>query len=295
MFERSIGWEEKTELARIAMSKAMETREIAGLEDDEPLCPYSLAERLGVPVRFVDTDMEGVYRREPVPRILVSAYRPLPRRNFTCGHELGHHIFGHGSTLDETKERAEWFNDRDPNEFLVDAFSAHLLMPVLGIRSAFFRRKVDAVTATPCQILAVATEFGVGYGTLIAQLTYAFRDITIERRHELIKARAPMREKLLPSGLKGPVSVLDPFFRAATLDVEVKHLIVVPENTAVDDDCVRLVASTAAGLVYQARRRGSAEFSITNSSWATTVRIAPESYVGLARYRFLGDDDEQEN
>jgi len=42
--------------------------------------------------------MEGMYYRGDPARIVIGARRPLSRRNFTCGHELGHHIFGHGST-----------------------------------------------------------------------------------------------------------------------------------------------------------------------------------------------------
>lgn len=123
----------RTSLARAALEKAVEVREEAGYDDRVPVCVYEVCKRLGVEVRFVDVNMEGTYLKSDPPQILLSALRPLPRRAFTCGHELGHHAFGHGSTIDELKEEAERgvFN---PDEFLVDSFSGFLLMPKIAVR-----------------------------------------------------------------------------------------------------------------------------------------------------------------
>src|SRR5450755_3036085 len=186
MSERVLTWQERQELARVGMTRAIEARFEAGFEGDEPVPAWTVAERLGVPVRFVDIDMEGMYRRAPSPRIFVSAQRPLPRRNYTCGHELGHHVFGHGTTLEEFQDRAPDSDLADPREVLANAFSAHLLMPVLGIRAAFTRRGLSPETAMPVEVLLIATEYGVGYETLVNQLTFAFRDISPTRRDLLL-------------------------------------------------------------------------------------------------------------
>ena len=81
-----------------------------------------------------------MYDREPKPRIHVSALRPLARRTFTCAHELGHHVFGHGSTIDELRDDQSKSAERPPNEILADAFAAFVLMPTLGLREAFTKR-----------------------------------------------------------------------------------------------------------------------------------------------------------
>ena len=91
-------------LAREALDQALEVREEAEIAFNVPLCVYGLCDRLGVRVQFVGINMEGVYLRSRRPLMQISSLRPLGRRVFTCGHELGHHVFGHGSTLDELQE-----------------------------------------------------------------------------------------------------------------------------------------------------------------------------------------------
>ena len=86
------------------MQASITARTQAGIDLKSPTCIYSLCETHGVNVRFNDINMEGMYDRQPKPRIHISALRPLARRAFTCAHELGHHVFGHGSTLDELRD-----------------------------------------------------------------------------------------------------------------------------------------------------------------------------------------------
>ena len=95
-------------LAREAIEKSVEVREEHGYDFRSPLCIYELCERARVKVSFVDdVSMEGVYAALTKPTIVLSALRPLPRRAFTCAHEFGHHVFGHGSTIDELREEAD--------------------------------------------------------------------------------------------------------------------------------------------------------------------------------------------
>src|SRR5205823_3063845 len=94
-------------LAREAIEKSVEIREEFGYDFRSPICVYELCERAGVKVSFVaDVSMEGVYAAFRKPTIVLSALRPLSRRAFTCAHELGHHVFGHGSAIDELREVA---------------------------------------------------------------------------------------------------------------------------------------------------------------------------------------------
>jgi Zn-dependent peptidase ImmA (M78 family) len=81
--------------------------------------------------------------------MLLSSFRPLGRRVFNCGHELGHHLFGHGSTLDELQEEHQATGNSNPKEFLVNAFAGFLLMPPNAVRRAFTDRQWTAAEATP--------------------------------------------------------------------------------------------------------------------------------------------------
>ena len=94
-------------LATQAMQAATVTRAKVKLDQAGPICIYGLCETLGVTVRFNNINMEGMYQRGLPPRIHLSARRPLPRRAYNCAHELGHHVFGHGSSIDELREDAK--------------------------------------------------------------------------------------------------------------------------------------------------------------------------------------------
>ena len=118
-----------------AAQEAAEARDAAGVQQDVPLCAYDLANVLNAGVRFVDVDMEGMYERGPPSRILLSPYRPLVRRTFNCAHELGHHRFGHGSTIDElTSASANAPQSELPEEVLANAFAGFVLMPAIAIQ-----------------------------------------------------------------------------------------------------------------------------------------------------------------
>lgn len=104
------------------MQASIAARTKAGLDLQSPACIYGLCEAHNVNVRFNDISMEGMYDRQPKPRIHVSVLRPLARRTFTCAHELGHHVFGHGSMIDELRDDHAQNADRPPNEVLADSF-----------------------------------------------------------------------------------------------------------------------------------------------------------------------------
>src|SRR5690242_15432722 len=114
------------DLHRDGMRGAADCRDQLDLDPFAPVDPYDIAARLGVKVVFLDTSMEGFYFKQPTPRILLSSMRPVPRRAFTCAHEIGHHWFGHGSTIDQLKED-ERSDSSKPEEVLANAFAGALL------------------------------------------------------------------------------------------------------------------------------------------------------------------------
>src|SRR4051812_18605233 len=109
-------------LAKDALWSACRVRREAGLALRSAICVYDLAQGMGVEVRFIDlASMEGTYSRVPQPTILISSLRPPGRQAFTCGHELGHHIYGHGFRIDELMSEGHGAK-ADGDEFLVDCF-----------------------------------------------------------------------------------------------------------------------------------------------------------------------------
>jgi len=281
-------------LATQAMQAAFTTRARVGLDQHSPICIYGLCEALGITVRFNNINMEGMYQRGTPPRIHLSACRPLQRRAFNCAHELGHHIFGHGSSIDELREDAKDNPWENPKEFLADAFAGFLLMPTIGLRRAFSARGWKPETATAAQIFTVSCDFGVGYGTLLTHLSTSVNMISLSRAASL-KLNTP---KVLRAGILGllttePLIVVDRHSARPAYDVEVKMLLLLPPGAEISGSGLVFERDLADGRLFRAVRSGIVRASADNGAWAIFIRIAPTAYVGLSKFRHLEDDPDE--
>ena len=285
-------------LATQAMQAATATRAKANLDQAGPICIYGLCETLGIVVRFNNFNMEGMYQRGLPPRIHLSARRPLPRRTYNCAHELGHHVFGHGSSIDELREDAKAQPWEDPKEFLADTFAGFILMPIIGLRRAFSVRGWTPDTATPTQIFTVACEFGVGYATLLTHLSAGVNLLPRSRAAALrrVKPKA-LRMSILGAFATEPLIVADHHRTATTLDAEVKTLLLLPVGAEVEGSGLAFERDLAAGRLFRAVKPGI--FRAGAGEWAVFVRVAPVQqnepygYVGLAKYRHLEEDPDE--
>ena len=282
-------------LSREGMMAAIKTRMQFGMGANDPLCVYELCGKLGIKVRFVDINVEGMYSRGKDPRIMVAARRPVARRAFTCAHELGHHIFGHGSTVDELED--DWSKDDSerPEEILANSFAAFTLMPTVGVRHAFVSRGIVVNKATPAQIFAVACNFGVGYATLVNHLAYGITDLSPVRATELLKSSPKtIRAQLLGKSSDAPLVVADAHWNANTLDLEVGSNVLLPKDVSVADGVLELVADFGSQVLYRAVATGVRRAHRPND-WATFIRVCREKYVGMAAYRHLEDNDDEDD
>lgn len=280
----------KRSLIQDAAQAASDAREQGGLDLVEPIDVYGLAATLGVRVRFTNINMEGFYQKGSPPRILLSSLRPLARRAFTCGHELGHHWFGHGTTMDElqTDDRSD---NENPNEILANAFGGFVLMPPIGIRGAFNTRNWDIPTATPSQMLTVASEFGVGYRTLLTHLAHMMRDLPVSRKTELAKVDPQrIRKDLLGENDLNGLTILDAHHEAKSIELEVGRGLMVPKGTLLSGAFLGPAKTYPTFDLYRATKRGL--MTIKNSSWTVELRISPQKVVGPAQHRFMEDPDE---
>lgn len=275
-------------LAEEAKQKAIDVRRKAGFDLKSPLCIYGLCDKLNVRVKFVDISMEGIYLRDAEPVILLSALRPLPRRTFTCAHELGHHAFGHGSTIDELIEDSGNSKAFQPEEFLANSFAGFLLMPILGVRKAFVSRGWDAASATPEQIFTVACNFGVGYETLITHMTYALKMITSSRANSLLKTKPKViREEVLGRPSANPLIIADEHWLMPTVDAEVGSLLLLPHGAEAANDTITLEEAHPKGCLFKANYPGIVRVYCRDTGWAVFVRISRYQFIGLSQYRHL--------
>ena len=290
---------------------AIRLRQDANLPLDRPIDVFGLCDRMGIPFRFVDINMEGMYQRSPTPYIVLSALRPLGRRVFNCAHELGHHAFGHGMTIDAlVKERLatppiqpglEATNsNKSGEEFLVDAFAGFILMPALALRRAYSSRGVRAESATPEQHFAVACSFGVGYATLINHLAFGGRIITHQCAARLLRVPvATIRRRIVGAATAvRRLVVADAQWQLPTIDAEVGTHILLPANAIVTGDTLAHVDDTAAGRLTVAARPGVNRVVALGGAWAAFLRVSRFQYVGLGRYRHMdntADDPDDAN
>jgi hypothetical protein len=284
----------KRTLAHTAMLESINVRSGAKLGLDGPLDIYGLSEKLGLRVRFVGISMEGMYKRGKPPQILLSALRPLARRAFTCAHEIGHHVFKHGSTIDELVDSRQDVGTAHPEELLAQAFAGFLLMPTLGIRKAFVQRGWDAGRASPAQILTVSSAYGVGYTTLINHLTRSLQMISPSQARALTRVALPqVRRDLLGTVSSAPLIVVDCHWALPTIDAEVGTHILLPTDATPGEDVLEHRQDAASGRLFEAVKPGIAQIERRHGE-SLFVRIARHQYVGLSQYRHLEDMDDDD-
>lgn len=225
------------------------------------------------------------------PTIVISVERPAGRRRHTCGHELGHHVFGHGISLDQLTEATNdvW----TPEEFIADRFSSALLMPKLAVTSAITRRHWAASTLTPEQALIVAQDLGVGYTNLIGNLERTLRLISTAASQSLRRSgsRLPrVRRGIAGFDIDHDLFVADEHWGTRPLDIEIGDTVLIPSTTVFEGSCLETVDEPVPHL--RAARSGEGLLVTSMGDRPTPVRVSRLRFTGLARYRHLEDPDD---
>ncbi|QXV63986.1 ImmA/IrrE family metallo-endopeptidase [Mucilaginibacter sp. 21P] len=274
-----------------AIKKAGQIRAKLKLNMFEPVNIFDACETLGVVVRFVPVSMEGMYVvREDVanPDILISSLRPFARRVYTCGHELGHHVFGHGTRIDGLTDEGASKAVYDDDEYLVDTFAGALLMPVAGIEAAFKKRGWNIRNATPIQFFTIASIFGTGYRTLITHCRV--NGLINDLKATGLQKKAPgemLKELIGPNAVKSHFKIIDENAEVAVVDLETGGYIFLPENTVIEGDHLSKLKKANVGDVFIAVKPGVIRAVAGTKGFF--IRIQNAGYNGLAEYRHLED------
>ena len=282
----------RDDLARRAVRAAARVRTELGVGPAEGVCPFDLAAGLDVLARIVSLPtLEGVYSPEPTPTIVVSSERPVGRRRFTCAHELGHHVFGHGTRLEDLPEEAtrSWSSE----EYLAQRFAAALMMPKLAVESAFARREWTAAQASPESVFIVAQELGVGFSTLIGHLERTMNALSESAADRLRQSRlGNLRNRLAGFDVAHDLVVLDRHWAHRTVDIEVGDIVIVPTSAVFEGGCATVRGQPVQHLV--AERTGIGNLAIDPQGQGRSVRVSRRGFTDLARYRYLEEvaDDE---
>ena len=282
----------RNELAREGAVAALRVRRRLRYSLYEGLCPHDLALKMGLQLRFeAIPSLEGVYCASTPPVIILSSLRPPGRRAFTCAHELGHHVFGHGTHVDQIVDSREQQIAKDPQEYLADRFASEILMPKLAVESGFARRKWKLADCTPENVYIVAGSLGVGYGALVDQMEFTLGSLSTDQASAL--RRVPpkrIRRDLLGRDVPNDLILFDSHW-SRPADLEIGDFIVIPGDFRFVGQALERVERSEDRIVARAVRPGASKVHSADGAWTGSIRVARCSFQGLSQYRFLEDPD----
>jgi len=275
-------------LARKAAYEALKLRKSQNLQLWQAICVYDLAEELGLRVHFnAAPSMEGMYMNLSSPTIILSALRPVGRIAYTCAHEIGHHILGHGVRVDEELEDID-IDRLDSEEYTAECFAGFLLMPKIAVSHGFAKRGWDISACTPEQLYVIAGWLGVGYTSLIWHMSSSLKMIASRRAQKLVKVSLrKIRMSLLNKEVKDNLIVVDKEWFGRPIDIQVGDTALFEHDIGFEGNCIEPMRYSPQKRAYKAVLPGIGRCFSKRGKWAEFVRVSRKEYTGLYQYRHL--------
>jgi Zn-dependent peptidase ImmA (M78 family)/predicted secreted protein len=138
----------------------------------------------------------GIYLSTPTGAgILVNTYRPRGMQRLTAAHEYGHHVLGHGGSIDRKHEITGAGSSRSLSEVAAQGFALAFLMPPTLVNSVWQQLglPLDANNVQPKQVYKLSLRLGASY---IATL------YSLVRLGKLDPGHAEKMLKLQPKSIK---------------------------------------------------------------------------------------------
>jgi Zn-dependent peptidase ImmA (M78 family)/predicted secreted protein len=186
-------WRDLQAARRQGSLGAQRARRRLGLAVERRVDIFAVIEAEGIWLMFQPLDdLFGFYRRiADVAGIVVQTKHPESLQRYTAAHEYGHHVLGHGFSLDEARniDGARGLDEAqdleaalaarsaaelgDPlQEAAAQAFAATFLMPIQVVNRALLDRGLDRdhPHLEPADVYALSLEFGTSYEATVTQL-----------------------------------------------------------------------------------------------------------------------------
>ncbi|MDA8073043.1 MAG: ImmA/IrrE family metallo-endopeptidase [Actinomycetota bacterium] len=145
----------------------------------------------------------GWYQRvDQAAGMVINASHPAALQRFTAAHELGHHLLGHGASLDDEHAIIDGGQGNDPQEVAAHTFAANLLMPLAAVEHHLRRLGLDPARPdiTPVAAYHLSVELGVSYAATVVQLA-SLNKIAWQELPSLRRARPlALKEQLVGQG-----------------------------------------------------------------------------------------------
>ena len=241
---------------------------------------------MGIDVRFVKVpSFEGMYLSNQ-ETILIGSDRPEGRKRFTCAHEIGHHVLGHGTSIDEITENGS--DEKEEKE--ADFFATMLLMPTSLVSATANLMSIDLIEPSETDIYSMAAYFGVSYSGVLTHLYFNVGKISNDTYRKLLREKVSViKKKLYAQHLSGDIHVVDNrWWREKAVDCVVGDIIVVPKDYDLEGSSISKQSKNQSSFTFKAEKVGISKIS-NREGWSAFVRVSNVKYVGLSRYRYEED------
>jgi hypothetical protein len=269
-----------------AAKTALEYRVRNGLALDAPCDVYELIVRQSLELRFMEVkSLEGFYLSDGTAgQINVCGYRPAGLQRFTAAHELGHHVFGHGSTFDPQLDYADRFSSVSAEERLAELFARYLLMPRRAVHKGLANIGADLKKLQSFEVYRVASWLGVGYTTLIHQMRWSLQLLGQDQFETLLAVRPQtIKQALAPSMAKFGRSELWPGH--PSWDGSHVHTEVGDVFTGIEIGDVGILTTLNHGC-HQATRIGHCNVALVGGG-QMNISVCRKEFVGFYENRYL--------
>lgn len=282
------------QVGRLALRRAIEIRKRLAIPVDHAVCAIDLAQQLDIEVWLKPlASLAGMYSAGDEPVIVLGSDRPAGYQASVCAHEIGHHVFGHGTRVDEYVEGAARARSDDAEEAAANRFSSHLLMPQAAVTRVFSVRGWSLSRPTPKQVYIAAGCLGVGYQALIHHLRWTIQSLAGNVFDQLLKFQAKhIRESLRGQATAENLIVADVQWLDRPLDLVVGDWAFLPVGARVEGSAVQVADETGTHVLVRAVRRGIARADEPRTDWSAFIRVMPKCFDGAAVHRHLEDPDE---
>ena len=277
---------EKVRAGQIILKALKTRRTYLGVEAHLPICPYTLCEAMGFDLRFVKiSSFEGMYIAKQ-NRVFISSSRPEGRKRFTCAHEIGHHVLGHGTVIDEILECGS--NKQEEQE--ADFFASMLLMPSSSIKRIIQRYGVAIEDMTEIDAYKISKYFGVSYQAFITHIRINLGFITYNHYQSLRNARLQdIRFAISGLNTKNQVFSIGAWWDEKAIELEVGDLIISDTELFIDGPQILQPVDNVDKYIYEAKSTGISR--IFNDDWSCFIKVCRYKFQGMYQYKFEEEDE----
>ncbi len=227
------------------------------------------------------------------PTIILSALRPAGRMAYTCAHEIGHYILGHGARVDEELEDID-IGRLNAEEYTAECFAGFLLMPKIAVSHGFAGRGWDITEYMPEHFYTVSGWLGVGYTTLIRHMSSSLKILPSRHVEGLVKVPLrKIRRSILKQESKDHLVVVDEEWFGRPIDIQVGDMVLFEHDIVFEGNCIEPVRYSTPKSVYKAVLPGIGRCYSKEAEWAEFVRVSRKEYVGQYQYRHLEEPKDE--